>query len=186
MQDKIWYLYQNGKQEGPYPVEFLVELHHKTMLSQSCYLFKTGWKEWRPIEDCLSELGPKENLISIPPPPPVLLEKRRREAPRATVAGEIIVHNDKDLLKGTAANISATGLFVSTKEEIFKIGEKIKITCKIKELPEPFKAQATVIRYSKDREDHTGYGLVFEGLNPQIKHKIEELIQFINRKKAAS
>jgi hypothetical protein len=158
MEDKIWYIYQNQKQQGPFAVKEMREQY--PALQHDTFLFKTGWKEWRPFEECLNELE---------------THQERRKAVRTTVEGQIIIHDNKQLLNGRAVNISSLGLFVLTPDAVFPVGEKIKLTCKLKELS--FNAVATVIRFTVNKGFPQGYGLRFDNLDPQIANDIERIIR---------
>ena len=57
MDDRIWYIYQNSQQMGPFDPEQVKQLSSNSMISREAYLFKVGWKDWRPIEECAEEIG---------------------------------------------------------------------------------------------------------------------------------
>lgn len=175
MEDKHWYCFQNKAQLGPFSTVTIIEMYHNKIITQESYLFKVGWKDWRPLEDCLKELELSTNSQQKPSSPEKIIE-RRKNAPRATVGGQIIVHNNSQLIKGKAANISSTGLFIETSEAIFNIGEKIKLTCKVDGLSKPFNAVAMVMRFSVHQAYPQGYGMMFEKLDPKIAKQIEGLI----------
>jgi Tfp pilus assembly protein PilZ len=166
MDEKTWHIYQNKKQEGPFSAKEIKELILNNMIAQNAFFFKLGWKEWRPHKDCLQELE--------------VTTDRRRNAPRSNIEGQIIIHNNNELIKGKGANISSTGIFIETNESLFKIGEKIKLTCKVKGLSKAFHVQATVVRYAQLAPK--GYGLQFDDLDTGIKQDIEKLTKDLNQK----
>ena len=57
MSEQVWYLYQNGQQVGPFDTEQVTQLFINKMISHDGYIFKVGWKDWRPLEDGFEELG---------------------------------------------------------------------------------------------------------------------------------
>lgn len=173
MSEQIWYLYQNGQQVGPFDQAQLTQLYTTKMIAQDGYLFKVGWKEWRPLEEVLSELGleaPEEALSDDN------LQKRRQSAPRATVSGSVIVHNNGQLTIGKGVNISASGMFVETSERQFTVGEKLKLTVRCDGLKKPFNVTAEVIRFNTQPPYPTGYGFRFEGISEAVKSEIDRLV----------
>lgn len=186
MNELIWYIFQNGKQIGPFENNQLNQMIVNGMVNEDAYLFKAGWKEWRPIEDVSDEL----KMISQPPGTSGALPKkpeesekladRRNQAPRATIKGQIIVHNGGNLALGQGANISTTGIFIETKENLFYVGEKLSITVRCEGIGKPFNALAEVVRHNADEQYGTGYGLRFYELREDHKQRIEDLVEKAN------
>lgn len=173
MNDQIWYLYQNGQQMGPFDKAQVVQLHNSKMIAQEAYVFKVGWKEWRPVEEIHEELGlapatPKDNKT---------LQKRRSAAPRASISGSVIVHNDGQLTIGKGVNISSTGIFIETKDQIFTVGEKLKLTVRCPGLKKPFNVTAEVIRFNAQPPYPTGYGLRFENMADGVQNEVDRLVR---------
>ncbi len=101
----------------------------------------------------------------------------------------MIVHNNGQLVIGVGVNISTTGIFVETRDEIFKLEEKLKLSVRVDGIKRPFNVIARVIRYNSDVRFPSGYGLKFENLDPKIKDEIEGLVKVQNHdhgKKAKS
>ncbi len=93
----------------------MICIHSGTRRVQDSYIFKVGWKDWRPIEDGYEELGITGSLDS----QERTLEEaaqRRMNAPRVGVSGRVVVHNDGQLSIGNGVNISATGIFVDSSK----------------------------------------------------------------------
>ncbi|MBI2602557.1 MAG: PilZ domain-containing protein [Deltaproteobacteria bacterium] len=170
------YIYQEKQQQGPFDLTKVQEMFRKNMISQTAYIFKVGWKDWRPIGECQLELGLTEH--ELPPPPPGELVEHRERAPRASIEGKIMIHTGRQLALGSGVNVSPTGIFVETEEHFFNVGEKIKLTCKVHELGHPFRAEATVIRIS---EKPKGYGFRFEGIDKKISKEIQKIIDRMNK-----
>lgn len=172
MEERIWYLYQNGQQMGPFDADQIKQLHANSMMTQEAYIFKVGWKDWQPLEDCGHELGIGGNAAAISAEE---TKQRRQNAPRATVKGRVDFHNDSQIASGMGVNISASGLFVETTKDIFQLGELVKVTVRIDSL-DTFNALAKVIRFNKDAQFPVGYGLMFEQISNESKTKIQELV----------
>jgi hypothetical protein len=180
MSEQVWYLFQGGQQIGPFDSNQVVQLHTNNMIAQESYVFKVGWKEWRPIEDLYEELGIKGKSPTMAQAKAI--GERRAAAPRATVAGSVIVHNNGQICIGNGVNISITGMFVETRDQIFTIGESLNLTVRCDGLGKPFNVKAKVIRFSTQPPYPSGYGLQFEDLDASLQERIGELIKQQNRK----
>jgi hypothetical protein len=177
--DQYWFIYHNGQQLGPFGSDQLKQLHANHMIAQDAYLFKVGWKDWRPLEQCLEEFGL----------PPVSLKpdaQRVQGAPRASIQGRVIVHNNGQLAIGSGVNISATGIFVETNDEIFTIGEKLKLSVRCDGIKKPFNVIAQVIRFNVDPRFPVGYGLKFDSIDPDVSQEIEALVSARNQNRQAA
>lgn len=178
MNDQVWYVYQQKQQQGPYAPSQIKQFLSDNMIAQDAFLFKVGWEKWRPISECLQELG------LIPPVPPSPLQEemasedspKGRQSQRTTISGRVIVHNNGQIVIGSGVNISETGIFVETKEQLFKLGEILRLTCKVEGMAGPFNAKATVIRFNTDPAYALGYGLQFNELDTTVSKQIKNLI----------
>ena len=179
MSDPIWYVYQNSKQTGPFEKERVLNMLDTNMIAQNAYLFKAGWKDWCPLEDCLAELGRGRGQEQ-PPTPGSSPRIRKERSPRATIKGRIIVHNNGQLVIGGGVNISSSGIFVETPDPLFKIGEKLKLTCRVDGFVKAFNVVAVVMRFNEDKKFPVGYGMKFEALDKKIAKEIQILIDQSN------
>lgn len=170
--DTQWYVYQASQQSGPFATAQVTQMMSTKMIAQDAYLFKVGWKDWRPLEDCLEELGMKDSEV----PSAEATLNRRAAAPRATVAGRVIVHNNGQLIIGSGVNISSSGIFVETQEQMFNVGEKLKLSVRLDGFVKAFNVIARVIRYNSDPRFPVGFGLSFENLDRYIKDEIDRMV----------
>jgi Tfp pilus assembly protein PilZ len=170
MSDTQWYVYQNSQQMGPFGTPQVAQMVSGKLVAPDAYLFKVGWKDWRPIEDCYEELG-----IKGPAPAPSTSE-RKATAPRASISGRVIVHNNGQLIIGSGVNISSTGIFVETTEQIFTVGERLKLTVRIDGFVKSFNVQSRVVRYNSDPKFPVGFGLSFENLDKNLCDEIERMV----------
>jgi hypothetical protein len=171
MTDAQWYVYQTNQQLGPFGSAQLGQMITTKMIAQDAYLFKAGWKDWRPVEDCYEELGIKDEGHPAPSS-----SERRSTAPRASVSGRVIVHNNGQLIIGSGVNISTSGIFVETSEQIFNVGEKLKLTVRVEGFVKAFNVVARVIRFNSDSRYPVGFGLSFENLDKSIGDDIERTV----------
>jgi hypothetical protein len=176
MNEQIWYVYQNQQQLGPFTGLQVKQMIDHKMMAQDAYLFKVGWKDWRPIEETYEELG-------MPAPagaPAANLSERRDAAPRAAVNGRVVVHNNGQLVIGAGVNISSTGIFVETNDQIFTVGEKLKLSVRAEGFAKPFNAVAQVVRFNSDPRFPIGYGLRFEDLDEGVARDIQRTVDVQN------
>lgn len=178
MSEQVWYVYQGGQQIGPFTSEQLNQMHTSKMVALDAYLFKTGWKDWRPLEECIEEAGLNGKNARA-------TEQRKLGTPRATIQGRVVVHNNGQLVIGAGVNISATGIFVETRDQIFNMGEKLKISVRAEGLTRPFNVVAKVIRYNTDTRFPIGYGLQFEGLEDSVRNDVQGLVDRQNAHKVS-
>ena len=182
MSEHIWYIYQQSQQTGPFDLPKIMEMLTNNMISQDAYLFKVGWKEWRPIEECQAELnGPDLPSPEIQAPEETKQRERQDRAPRATIKGRVIVHNNGQLVIGSGVNISATGIFVETQDKIFEIGEELKLTCRVDGTPKAFNVTAKVMRFNEGGKFPIGYGLMFITLDQHVAQELQRLIDQANQ-----
>lgn len=172
MQKELWYVYQKSEQSGPFSHNQIQKMLISNMISQNAFLFKSGWKDWRPLADCTSEFQD----TFVPPPPPNISQPMNRP-PRATISGQIIVHNNGQLIIAAGVNISSNGIFVETDKEIFRLGEILKLTCRVSGLSRAFNVEAEVIRFNRDPANPVGYGLCFTSIADSVVSEIRSLIE---------
>ena len=182
-EQQVWYVYQNSQQLGPFAGPQIRQMVDNKMIPQDAYLFKVGWKDWRPIEDTYEELGLAGSVAVNPKLDTV---ERRAVAPRATIAGRVVVHNSGQLVIGTGVNISATGMFVETKDQMFTVGERLKLSVRADIFSKPFNVVAQVVRYNSDPRLPVGYGLRFEDIEQNLAKEIQGAVDEQNRARGAS
>ncbi len=176
--EAVWFLYAGGVQLGPFTTDQTGQLIARKAVALDSFVFRVGWKDWRPIEECHEELGmPK---AAVDKSTAAKLEERRAVAPRASIGGRVVIHNNGNLTIGSGINISSTGIFVETTEPIFSVGEKLKLSVKPEGMEQPFNAVALVVRYNSDKRYPVGYGLQFQVLSDRAKEGIQRLVNAIN------
>ncbi len=179
MSDQSWFVYQGNQQLGPFMTSQVTQMLDSKMIAQDAYLFKVGWKDWRPVEDCLEELGVAK------PGSSTASAERRSAAPRASIQGRIIAHNpDGQLIIGSGVNISSTGIFIETQDQIFTVGERVKLSVRIEGFVKAFNVLARVVRFNSDPRYPVGFGLSFEGLDKGLGDDIERMVSARRRSAA--
>lgn len=104
----------------------------------------------------------------------------RRFTERTHISGKIIIHNNNKLEIGKGVDISKSGIFINTDKNIFKIGEKLKITVKVNGPLSAFNAIAKVNRYN-NKDSKKGFGLIFTDIKKTILNQIQEIIEIQNK-----
>ncbi len=184
MSEKVWYLYQNNQQVGPFDSQQVTQLFTNNMIAKDGYIFKVGWKDWRPIEEGYEALGLTQVSDPVPATPEAKAQsdRRREGAPRASISGRVVVHNNGQLTIGQGVNISIGGIFVETSQPLFTVGEKLKLSVRCDGMEKAFNAEASVIRYNTDNRYPIGYGLKFEQIDQRAIEGIQRLVDEANRR----
>ncbi len=186
MSEKVWYLYQNNQQVGPFDSQQVTQLFTTHMIAKDGYIFKVGWKDWRPIEEGYEALGLTQIIDSnMPPAAPeakAASERRREGAPRAGISGRVVIHNNGQLTIGQGVNISVGGIFVETSQPLFTVGERLKLSVRCEGMEKAFNVEATVVRYNTDARFPVGYGLRFENIEQKTAEAIQKLVDEANGK----
>lgn len=174
MNDQVWYLYQNGQQLGPFGTQQVTQLFVTNMIAEDGYIFKVGWKDWLPIEEGYEALGLEkpENASW----DAEQQERRRANAPRGSIKGRVVVHNNGQLTIGQGVNISSTGIFVETSDQLFTVGEQLKLSVRADGQIKAFNAEAQVIRFNSDDKFPLGYGLQFTLIDDISRDDIQRLV----------
>ncbi|MCY4444009.1 MAG: PilZ domain-containing protein [Proteobacteria bacterium] len=204
MTQSVWYVYSHATQqrEGPLSLSTIHDKIKAGSIQDNTLIFQSGWTDWKPYSSCKNEFQqppPPPNATPNPGTPidsdktkvaasPVtrldfsakntstrLEPERQKRSKRVSVYGQVIVHNNDDLVFAQSANISAEGIFVKTEKPIFHIGETLKLTCRVKAISTPFNAEAQVVRRASGPTEPSGYGLFFTSIKPEISQRIREL-----------
>ncbi|MFY7927507.1 MAG: PilZ domain-containing protein [Oligoflexus sp.] len=184
MSEQVWYLYQNGQQTGPFDTQQVSQIFHSNMIAKDGYIFKVGWKDWRPVEEGYEALGlinPDKKTMT-PEEEQAHIERRLKAAPRATISGRVVVHNNGQLTIGQGVNISVDGIFVETSQQLFTVGENLKLSVRAQGMPQAFNAEAVVIRVNDDKRFPVGYGLRFSKIDSRSKESIKRLVNEANNR----
>jgi hypothetical protein len=70
---------------------------------------------------------------------------------------------------------------VETSDQIFTVGESLKLSIRCDGLPKAFNAEAAVIRFNKDDRFPVGYGLKFTKIESHLQASIQQLVDDANR-----
>ena len=175
--DSVWYLYQNNQQVGPFDTQQITQLLTNKMISHDSYIFKAGWKDWRVLAEGYKDLG-----IPLPAEFASKPSDKRGNAPRAGVSGRVVVLSEEQASFGRGVNISTTGMFVETSDQLFSVGQSLKVSVRCDGLDKAFNAEAQVVRYNSDPSHPIGYGFQFTSIESANVAAIQKLVDQENEK----
>lgn len=88
-------------------------------------------------------------------------QKKRRNFKRKDIDARVVVLQNDRYFKGTALNISKSGIFVVTEQRILRDDDVVRLYIKIRESAKIYKILAVVARHSKIPDSPMGYGFKF-------------------------
>lgn len=170
--DAGWYLFHRHDCHGPFTRSQVVTLISNKRINASWMIMREGWTEWRSLVDCLGELAngkteakPQEQSVRV-------------GAPRANIRAAITAGSHHARTKGQSRNISVSGIFISTSESPFRLGEQVNLHVHAVELKAPFDVRAEVTRFNSNRTTDVGYGLRFIDLASSTVVDIARLVGY--------
>lgn len=174
MSSAQWFYYSNDKQVGPVSEAELKVAIVDGKINVHDYIYTDGYSDWKMLKEA-PEYSKYCQVGAVPPPPGNSGKLPNR--PRAKLQENAIAHNDQSLAKGAILNISTTGVFFETKDNVFKVNEEIKLTLKEgKGLGKPIHLKARVVRHAKDT-DKSGYGLELKDVDDKVIERIDDFVK---------
>ena len=74
----------------------------------------------------------------------------------------------------------------SLQDQLFTVGEKLKLSVRAEAFSKPFNVVAQVVRYNSDPRFPVGYGLRFEDLDQAVASEIQAAVDQQNKKGTSS
>lgn len=102
------------------------------------------------------------------------IENEYRRFPRVPFQCEVIIHNQKEILRCSAQDISEKGLSVRLQNCGMKCGENVIVTLLDSGCAGTFSVSATIMRVLDG--PFQGLGLYFLTINPSVRRKIAEFV----------
>lgn len=173
--DRIWFYYASEKQVGPMSESELRGFIAKGDVADIDYVYREGFPDWKLLKD-VPELRRPGQVASMPPPAP---PERRAKSIRVPINELVVAHNDVHVASGHLKNISATGVFLETKDNVFSVNDEVKLTLKEgKGLGKPMHLKGVVVRHAAEGGGGVkGYGLELRGLDEAARSRIAEYIK---------
>lgn len=174
--NRIWFYYAKEKQVGPISESELRGVIASSELSDLDYIYREGFADWKHLKD-VPEF--KKANVTVAKPPPALPERRVNSPMRAPINEQVVAHNDVHVASGHIKNISATGVFLETADNVFSLNDEVKLTLKEgKGLGKPMHLKGVVVRHTTEGKGGVkGYGLELRGLDESARTRIAEYIK---------
>lgn len=178
---KIWYLYFNDTQFGPFSVSEVEEYIRIGKIDARVYAWRDGMEGWERLEKL------KFKVSVVQPAAPRATQSAKatkkgemRGAPRKPMVAKILLSNDREVAIAVCRDISIGGMQVLTDQIPGNVGSKIKLNVspaageKEKATFKAFVAEGTIVRLL---EDGRGFSFRFSRLTDSARRSIETYIQ---------
>ncbi len=174
-EQRIWYLYYNDSQFGPFSQEELQRFLAIGKIHGRVHTWREGMKNWERIEKVAAfQVGVplSQSASSVPP----IVD--HRSAPRRPLVAKILISDEQTVIVGVCRDISIGGMQVLTQQVPAKVGAKLKmnISPSTNESGKPidsFVAKGVIVRIL---EDGRGFSFRFEQLSERARQAIESFI----------
>jgi len=167
---KIWFLYVNDAQTGPFSVVEVKHLLTTERITLQTHAWTQGMKGWERVGQIeqFQVAGAKPSAKQT-----ALADKR--QAPRRPLIAKIMMTDEQSVIVGVCRDISIGGLQVLTDRVPGKMGTRLKMNISTSSNEsgtpiEPFVAEGVIVRLL---EDGRGFSFRFEKLSERAKHSIE-------------
>jgi hypothetical protein len=169
---RIWYLYYNDSQFGPFSQEEIRRFLKVGKIHFRVHAWRNGMETWERIEKIgvFQQKGPSRDVI-----PPL----EQRTSPRRPLVAKILITDEQSVIVGICRDISIGGMQVLTEQIPGKVGTKLKMnispsTNASGKRIDSFAAEGVIVRVL---EDGRGFSFRFERLSDQAKQSIESFIE---------
>lgn len=181
--ERIWFYYAKETQVGPLKEAELRQAIADGSLAATDYVYREGFGDWKHLKD-VPELasglkGARAPAVSVT----VRGTQRsngsdkRQGGKRVAIAELVVAHNDAHVATGLISNISVTGVFFQTHDNVFSLNDEVKLTLKEgKGLGKPMHLRGVVVRHSRDAT-LPGYGLELRGIDEGVRARILDYIK---------
>lgn len=190
---KIWYLYFNETQVGPFSALEVEENISAGKLHSRVFAWRDGMGGWEKLETLAGFKGKFPKIAPTIQPATLRSAKAaektstkapkkedQRGAPRKPMVAKIYLSNDKELVTAICRDISVGGMQVLTDRIPGDVGGKVKLNVSpVAEKGEkksdfkPFVAEGTIVRLL---EDGRGFSFRFSRLTDSARRSIETYI----------
>lgn len=178
--EKIWYLFHNQAQVGPFSAEEVQRFLRIGRVSPDTFAWRDGMEDW-------ARLGKLEGFTGVAPVSSARAEKEnrkeRRSAPRRPLVARIWMTDEDTLAIGMCRDISVGGMQVLTDKVPGQVGSRVKMNISPSgvnasagsgsQKMDPFVAEGMIVRVL---EDGRGFSFRFDRLSEAAKRRVEEYI----------
>jgi hypothetical protein len=175
--ESIWFLYRDNTKFGPYRYLELVRLLQTNACAPDDFLWKPGFEDWTRVRHCpefedpvLKKLVHLRNFGT----EKVFIQRR---FPRVPYESEVILHDEKRVVFGSARSLSEGGAFLEVAKPTHSKGDRIKIHFTPGAVAVPFNCIAEVTQVSKGQP--SGYNVKFIYLEEEDRKRISQYAESV-------
>lgn len=180
--ESIWFLYKDKEKYGPYRFLEVVQLLQEMKCDQADFIWKPGMNDWERIRN-VAEYQPEilKRLSNVKNFSGINLDTVfiKRQFPRVPYDSEVILHDDRQVVIGSATTISEGGAFVRVSKPVHQRGDRLKLHFSAAGVPVPFNCIAEVTQVCKT--EPAGYCLKFIYLEQEDQERIADYASKENR-----
>lgn len=171
--ESIWFLYRDKEKYGPYRFLEIVQLLQERKCEQTDFIWKPGMNDWERLRnvaefsaDILARLSNVKSFNGINLDTVFI----KRQFPRVPYDSEVILHDDRQVVVGSATTISEGGAFVRVARPTHQRGDRLKLHFSAAGVALPFNCIAEVTQVCKT--EPAGYCLKFIYLEQEDQERI--------------
>lgn len=170
--EPIWFLYKDNTKFGPYRFLEIVRLLQTNACGGDDFVWKPGFDDWTRLRQCqefndqvlkkmahLKSFGTEKVFI-------------QRRFPRVPYESEVILHDEKRVIFGSARSLSEGGAFLEVSKPTHVKGDRIKIHFTPGAVQVPFNCIAEVTQVTKGPP--SGYNVKFIYLEEDDRKRIAQ------------
>lgn len=161
--DIRWQVYVDGSVKGPFTPDEMASIYSMGIITEDSPIKQVTWPQWQKCGDVLKAFQARYHSQE-----PVAINagnaKRKVVAKRLSLhpgSTDVLIHDQKCLVRTYAVDISKSGLFVAAQRLDFNLSAVISLTFKAPDFIKPFNARARIVRFNADLRYPIGYGLEF-------------------------
>ncbi len=173
--EPIWFVFKDNTKFGPYRYLEVVRLLQTNACTQEDFVWKPGFDDWIRLnqtpeftDNVLKKLSHMKNFA---------VEKVfiQRRFPRVPYDSEVILHDEKRVVFGSAKSLSEGGAFLEVARPTHVKGDRIKIHFTPGELTVPFNCIAEITQVTKT--EPRGYNVKFIYLEEEDRKRIAKFAE---------
>ncbi len=175
--ESIWFLYRDNTKFGPYRYLELVRLLQTNACAPDDFVWKPGFEDWTRVRHCpefeenvLHKLAHLKNFGA----EKVFIQRR---FPRVPYESEVILHDERRVIFGSARSLSEGGAFLEVAKPTHTKGDRIKIHFTPGAVDVPFNCIAEVTQVSKGPP--AGYNVKFIYLEEEDRKRISQYAESV-------
>ena len=173
--EPIWFLFRDNTKFGPYRYLELVRLLQTNACAPDDFIWKPGFDDWTRLRQCpefdepvLHKLAHLRNFGT----EKIFVQRR---FPRVPYQSEVILHDEKRVVFGSALSLSEGGAFLEVAKPTHAKGDRIKIHFTPGAVAVPFNCIAEVTQVSKGPP--AGYNVKFIYLEEEDRKRIAQFTE---------